>query len=44
MFTDLWDLEDHKYSQHLNVWCTHFEFEQADLEQALDSRCHITTV
>ncbi|PNF32557.1 hypothetical protein B7P43_G00341 [Cryptotermes secundus] len=37
MFDDLWDLEDHKYSQHPNVWCTHYEFEQAALEQVTDT-------
>ncbi|KAJ4433837.1 hypothetical protein ANN_16149 [Periplaneta americana] len=37
LFNDLWDLEDHKYNLHPNVWCTHYEFEQAALEQGLDS-------
>ncbi|KAJ9592589.1 hypothetical protein L9F63_015727, partial [Diploptera punctata] len=36
LFTDLWDLEDHKYNQHPNVWCTHYEFELATLEQSND--------
>jgi hypothetical protein len=38
MFNDLWDLEDHKHSQHPNVWCTHYEFEQSDLDQVVDTR------
>ncbi|XP_021934548.1 uncharacterized protein LOC110837065 isoform X3 [Zootermopsis nevadensis] len=37
MFGDLWDLEDHKYSQHPNVWCTHYEFDQAALEQGAEA-------
>ncbi|KAG8224487.1 hypothetical protein J437_LFUL003210, partial [Ladona fulva] len=26
-FNDLWSLEDHQYSKHPNVWCTHLEVE-----------------
>lgn len=30
-FKNLYDLEDHKWNFHPNVWCTHFEFDDAAL-------------
>nr|CAD7439593.1 unnamed protein product [Timema bartmani] len=30
-FRDLYILEDHKYSVHPNVWCTHLEFEESTI-------------
>lgn len=30
-FKNLYDLEDHKWNNHPNVWCTHFEFDDAAL-------------
>ncbi|XP_063223670.1 uncharacterized protein LOC134531736 isoform X2 [Bacillus rossius redtenbacheri] len=41
-FGDLYDLEDHKFVAHPNVWCTHFEFEESTITgMSFDrSRCH----
>ncbi|KAK6617417.1 hypothetical protein RUM43_014426 [Polyplax serrata] len=32
-FTNLWDLEDHKWVSHPNVWCTHYEFEDEKIDK-----------
>lgn len=32
-FTNLWELEDHKWVSHPNVWCTHYEFEDEKIDK-----------
>lgn len=29
----MWELEDHKWVSHPNVWCTHYEFEDEKIEK-----------
>lgn len=32
-FTNWWELEDHKWLQHPNVYCTHYEFEDEKIDK-----------